>query len=94
MNGATTAYTRDLAAGGAIIADGAGSAYLRGTGGQFLSRETAGGSTSLLTDRQGRPVAIRVFPGNTADPTAFTEAVELVRVKFGLRELTLVGTGG
>jgi hypothetical protein len=48
----------------------------------------------LLTDRQGRPVAIRVFPGNTADPTAFTEAVELVRVKFGLRELTLVGDRG
>ena len=48
----------------------------------------------LLTDRQGRPVAIQVFPGNTADPTAFTEAVELVRVKFGLRELTLVGDRG
>ena len=25
----------------------------------------------LLTDPEGRPVAIRVFPGNTADPTAF-----------------------
>jgi transposase len=32
----------------------------------------------LLTDPDGRPVAIRVFPGNTADPTA------LVRCKFGL----------
>src|SRR5450756_1381125 len=26
----------------------------------------------LLTDPAGRPVAVRVFPGNTADPTAFT----------------------
>ena len=26
----------------------------------------------LLTDPDGRPVAIAVFPGNTADPTAFT----------------------
>ena len=48
----------------------------------------------LLTDPEGRPVAIRVFPGNTADPAAFVEAVELVREKFGLRELTLVGDRG
>ena len=48
----------------------------------------------LLTDRRGRPVAIRVFAGNTADPTAFVEAVELVRTKFELGELTLVGDRG
>src|SRR6185437_5905483 len=48
----------------------------------------------LLTDPQGRPVAIRVFPGNTADPTAFTEAVQVVREKFGLSQLTLVGDRG
>ena len=36
----------------------------------------------LLTDRVGRPVAIRVLPGNTADPAAFIEAVEVVRTKF------------
>ena len=38
----------------------------------------------LLTDPEGRPVAIRVFPGNTADPAAFIEAVDLVRDTFGL----------
>src|SRR5262245_20270224 len=48
----------------------------------------------LLTDRVGRPVAIRVFPGNTADPAAFIEAVDLVRSRFGLTELTLVGDRG
>jgi hypothetical protein len=48
----------------------------------------------LLTDPDGHPVAIRVFPGNTADPTAFIEAVEMVRGKFGLAELTLVGDRG
>jgi Transposase DDE domain len=48
----------------------------------------------LLTDPVGRPVAIRVFPGNTADPAAFIEAVEVVRDKFGLTELTLVGDRG
>jgi hypothetical protein len=48
----------------------------------------------LLTDPQGRPVAIRVFAGNTADPSAFTEAVEVVRGKFALRELVLAGGRG
>src|SRR6266496_1508228 len=48
----------------------------------------------LLTDPRGRPVAIRVFAGNTADPSAFTEAVEVVRGKFALRELVLVGDRG
>jgi hypothetical protein len=48
----------------------------------------------LLTDADGRPVAIRVFPGNTADPAAFIEAIEVVRDRFGLRQLTLVGDRG
>lgn len=48
----------------------------------------------LLTDPAGRPVAIRVFPGNTADPTAFVEAVALVRDRFKLTNIVLVGDRG
>ena len=48
----------------------------------------------LLTDPAGRPVAIRVFAGNTADPTAFTDAVEIVRDKFGLDRIVMVGDRG
>ena len=48
----------------------------------------------LLTDAAGRPVAIRVFPGNTADPAAFVDAVDIVRERFGLSQLTLVGDRG
>ncbi len=48
----------------------------------------------LLTDPEGRPVAVRVFPGNTADPTAFVEAVEAVREKFTLRQMVMVGDRG
>jgi len=48
----------------------------------------------LLTDAAARPVAIRVFAGNTADPTAFIEAVDTVRTKFGLQRLTMVGDRG
>jgi hypothetical protein len=48
----------------------------------------------LLTDPQGRPVAIRVFAGNTADPTAFTEAVRTVREDFHLDKLVMIGDRG
>jgi hypothetical protein len=45
----------------------------------------------LLTDQDGRPVAIRVFPGNTADPKAFTETVEAVRGTFAQEKMIMVG---
>jgi hypothetical protein len=48
----------------------------------------------LLTDPAGRPVAIKVFEGNTADPTAFIDAVQTVRDKFNLTQLVLVGDRG
>jgi hypothetical protein len=48
----------------------------------------------LLTDPEGRPVAVRVFPGNTGDPAAFTEIAEVVRKKFGLAQMVMVGDRG
>ena len=48
----------------------------------------------LLTDPDGRPVAVRVFPGNTGDPSAFTEIVTVVRNKFGLAGMVMVGDRG
>jgi hypothetical protein len=48
----------------------------------------------LLTDPVGRPVAVRVFAGNTADPAAFVQAVTVVRDRFGLQDLVMVGDRG
>jgi hypothetical protein len=48
----------------------------------------------LLTDKDGRPVAVRVFAGNTADPKTFPEAVSAVREKFGLQQMIMVGDRG
>jgi hypothetical protein len=48
----------------------------------------------LLTDPAGRPVAIRVVPGNTADPAAFITIVEVVREKFGCKQMVMVGDRG
>ena len=48
----------------------------------------------LLTDPDGRPVAVRVFEGNTADPAAFTEILDAVHGIFGLRKMVMVGDRG
>jgi hypothetical protein len=48
----------------------------------------------LLTDPEGRPVAVRVFPGNTGDPAAFTEIAKTVRDKFKLARMVMAGDRG
>src|SRR5438132_12113603 len=48
----------------------------------------------LLTDPEGRPVAVRVLGGSTGDPAAFTEIVTVVRDKFGLARMVMVGDRG
>jgi Transposase DDE domain len=48
----------------------------------------------LLTDPEGRPVAVRVFDGNTGDPAAFTAIVKVLRGEFGLAKMVMVGDRG
>jgi hypothetical protein len=48
----------------------------------------------LLTDPAGRPVAVRVLPGNAGDPAAFTQLTETVRTKFHLARMVMVGDRG
>src|SRR6202023_390490 len=48
----------------------------------------------VLTDPDGRPVAVRVFAGNTDDPTAFTQIVQVIKDKLGIARLVLVGDRG
>jgi hypothetical protein len=48
----------------------------------------------LLTDPEGRPVAVRVFEGSTADPAAFTAIITVVRDTFGLEKMVMVGDRG
>ena len=48
----------------------------------------------LLTDGQGRPVALDVYPGNTADPTTVPNQIAKVRDKFALARVVLVGDRG
>jgi hypothetical protein len=48
----------------------------------------------LLTDRQGRPVAVEVFPGNTSDPESFKTAIVRIRRDFGITTMIMVGDRG
>jgi hypothetical protein len=48
----------------------------------------------LLTDPEGRPVAVRVLEGNTADPAAFTEILGVVHDTFRLAKMVMVGDRG
>src|ERR1019366_5137692 len=48
----------------------------------------------LLTDPEGRPVAVEVFPGNTADPESFKTAITRVRRDFGIERLIMAGDLG
>jgi len=48
----------------------------------------------LLTDPDGRPVAVRVLSGNTADPAAFSLIATEIRDTFKLRDMVMVGDRG
>ena len=48
----------------------------------------------VMTDREGRPVAVDVYPGNTGDPTTVPDQVEKLRNRFGLSRVVLVGDRG
>ncbi|HUY55414.1 MAG TPA: IS1634 family transposase [Candidatus Nanopelagicaceae bacterium] len=48
----------------------------------------------LVTDQEGRPVAVEVFAGNTGDPATVATQVEKLRQRFGLEQVVLVGDRG
>ena len=48
----------------------------------------------VLTDADGRPVAVQVYPGNTGDPTTIPDQVEALTKRFGLSRVVLVGDRG
>jgi hypothetical protein len=48
----------------------------------------------LLCNRQGCPVAIEVFEGNTADPATLGAQVDKLKQRFGLERVVVVGDRG
>jgi hypothetical protein len=92
---------RHLSAGGIAMYD-LSSSWMEGTACELSafghSRDAKRGRKQieygLLTDPEGRPVAIDVFKGNTSDPAAFKTLMKKVRTEFRLRELVFVGDRG
>src|SRR5262249_27800514 len=48
----------------------------------------------LLCTREGLPIAIEVFDGNTADPTTLKSQVDKLKSRFGISRVVLVGDRG
>jgi transposase len=51
-------------------------------------------TVGLLCTREGCPVAVEVFPGNSGDPSTFTAQVKKVKDRFGLAHVVYVGDRG
>jgi Transposase DDE domain len=45
----------------------------------------------LVCSPEGRPVAVQVHPGNTADPTTVPGVIDTVKDRFGIERVILVG---
>jgi hypothetical protein len=48
----------------------------------------------VMTDREGCPISVQVYPGNTGDPKTVIDQLEKLRHKFGLSRVVLVGYRG
>ena len=48
----------------------------------------------LLCDADGRPIAVEVFEGNTADPATLAAQIHKIRRRFGIERVVFVGDRG
>jgi len=48
----------------------------------------------VLTDNEGRPIAVEVYAGNTGDPTTVADQVRKLQERFELSRVVLVGDRG
>ena len=97
----TALAKRHLARGGLVLYD-LTSVYLEGGKCELAkrgySRDGKRGlpqiEFGLITDREGCPVAVEVFEGDTADPNTVAAQVDKLKQRFGIAEVVLVGDRG
>jgi transposase len=93
--------SRHLSEGGMVLYD-LSSSYMEGRHCSLAkigySRDGKRGSLQIeygmITDAEGRPVAIEVFEGNVGDPRTVAAQVDKIRGRFGLAEVVLVSDRG
>ena len=92
---------RHLKEGGMVLYD-VTSSYVEGQKNEFAefgyNRDKKRGKQQivigLMTDPDGCPVSVEVFPGNTADVSTLSAQVAKLQQTFGLRKVVLVGDRG
>ena len=97
-----TGLARRHLKGGALVLYDVSSSYLEGRccplARHGYSRDHRGDRPQivygLLCTREGLPVAVEVFEGNTADPTTLTPQIVKLKQRFGLDKVVLVGDRG
>ena len=93
-----TLATRHLSADGFVLYD-LSSSYLEGRCCELAAlghnRDGKPGKLQvnwgLVCSPEGRPVAVQVHPGNTADPTTVPGVIDTVTERFGIERVILVG---
>jgi len=92
---------RHLTAGGLVLYDVTSSSYEGRTCPLVHFGHNRDGDKQLpiivygvMTDGEGCPVGVEVYPGNTGDPTTVGDQVEKLRQRFGLERVVLVGDRG
>jgi transposase len=48
----------------------------------------------LLSDNEGEPLAVRVWPGHTSDPTTVVDQLKILQEKFQVQDVIFVGDRG
>ena len=48
----------------------------------------------VMTDVEGRPVSVDVYPGNTGDPSTMPDQIDKLKRRFGLERVVVVGDRG
>jgi len=48
----------------------------------------------LMTDDEGRPISIQVYPGSTGDPKTVDDQINKLKVRFGVEHFVLAGDRG
>ena len=96
------AYVRDCGEPPAIVLYDVTSSYFEGEHNELAdygyNRDGKKGKKQivigLLTGADGEPLAVRVFEGNTADPSTVGEQIDLLKQQFGVSEVVFIGDRG
>ena len=96
--GLYTAYVKDNGKSSAIVLYDVTSSYFEGEHNELAdygyNRDGKKGKKQivigLLTGADGEPLAVRVFEGNTADPSTVAEQIDLLKQQFGVSEVVFI----